>query len=72
LIRALLRLYRARFRQRFGGSILAFHRDRVRDGMGPGCWVRVVFDHLVSADGEHARAWSVGGRGVGERGGRAG
>src|SRR5688572_11903388 len=61
-IRALLRLYPARFRERFGESMIAFHRERVRDGIRPRGWVRIVLDHLAVAVAEHARGWVNGAR----------
>jgi predicted permease len=53
LIRALIRLYPAEFRQRYGPAMLAFHRERVREGAA---WPRIVADHLASASAERLRA----------------
>jgi putative ABC transport system permease protein len=56
LIRFLLRLYPRAFRERYGDAMVAFHRDRVREGAA---WpVRVVGDHVTSAVAEHFRAMS--------------
>ena len=52
-VRALLRLYPARFRERYGPAMLAFHRERAREGRG--AWYRVAWDHLTSAAAEHLR-----------------
>jgi predicted permease len=52
-IRALIRLYPERFRQRYGNAMLAFHRERAREGLG--AWYRVTWDHLTSAGAEHLR-----------------
>ena len=54
-IRALIRLYPARFRERYGQAMVAFHRERVREGEV--AWYRVVWDHLTSAIAEHVREW---------------
>ena len=56
LIRALLRLYPRAFRERYGDAMVAFHRERVREGAA---WpVRVIADHVTSAIAEHVRALS--------------
>ena len=52
-IRALVRLYPARFRERYGAAMLAFHRERAREGGL--AWYRVGWDHLTSAAAEHVR-----------------
>lgn len=56
VIRALLRLYPAAFRERYGADMLAFQRDRVRSGGGVRMWVRIVVDHITSALSEWIRA----------------
>jgi predicted permease len=53
VIRALIRLYPAPFRDRYGRAMLAFHRDRVAEGGVR--WHRIVTDHLTSASAEHLR-----------------
>jgi predicted permease len=53
-IRVLLRFYPADFRERYGRAMLAFHRERVREGRP--AWHRIVADHLASAAAEHVRA----------------
>jgi predicted permease len=54
LVRALIRLYPAEFRERYGAAMLAFHRERMAEGRVP--WPRIVTDHLASAASEHVRA----------------
>jgi putative ABC transport system permease protein len=53
MIRALIRLYPAEFRARFARAMLAFHRERVREGGT--AWPRIVSDHLAAAASEHVR-----------------
>ena len=52
-VRALIRLYPARFRERYGRAMLTFHRERVHEG--DVAWYRVAWDHLTSAAAEHVR-----------------
>ncbi|MDF2771766.1 MAG: permease [Geminicoccaceae bacterium] len=54
VIRALIRLYPADFRERYGAAMLAFHRERVREGSV--AWWRLAADHVASAAAEHLRA----------------
>ena len=56
VIRALIRLYPREFRERYGRAMLAFHRERVREGGAT--WPRIVSDHLTSAVAEHVRSLS--------------
>ena len=56
VIRALIRLYPRKFRERYGCAMLAFHRERVREGGAT--WPRIVSDHLTSAVAEHVRSLS--------------
>ena len=56
VIRALIRLYPREFRERYGRGMLAFHRDRVREGGVT--WPRIIADHLASAVAEHVRSAS--------------
>jgi putative ABC transport system permease protein len=51
VIRALIRLYPATFRERYGAAMLAFHRERVREGAL--AWHRILADHLRAAVAEH-------------------
>ena len=53
LIRALIRLYPAEFRGRYGRAMLAFHRERSAEGKVG--WGAIVADHLTSAAAEHLR-----------------
>src|SRR5688572_1042441 len=55
LIRLLLRLYPAEFRERYGAAMLDFHRERVGAGTGLLAWPRVIADHVHSAAAEHIR-----------------
>ena len=57
VIRALIRLYPREFRDRYGRAMLAFHRERVREGGAT--WPRIVSDHLTSALAEHGRSLSA-------------
>jgi putative ABC transport system permease protein len=57
---ALLRLYPARFRERYGPSMLEFHRERVREARTTGesvaaLWMRTVIDAFLSAFVEYVR-----------------
>src|SRR5688500_1457986 len=56
IIRALLRLYPAAFRRRYGAAMLEFHRDRVRDGVTIAGWARIIADHLTAALSERLRS----------------
>jgi hypothetical protein len=56
VIRALIRLYPREFRERYGRAMLAFHRERMREGGAT--WPRIVSDHLTSAVAEHVRSLS--------------
>jgi predicted permease len=55
LYRALLHLYPASFRRRYGAEMLAFYRERRRAG-GARVWPRVFLDLILSAAAEHLRA----------------
>ena len=48
LYRALLRLYPAEFRRRYGVAMLDFYRER-RRAAGPAAWPRLLFDLFTSA-----------------------
>ncbi|HEU5218978.1 MAG TPA: ABC transporter permease [Gemmatimonadales bacterium] len=54
LYRALLHLYPAPFRHRYGAGMLAFYRDR-RAAAGPGIWPRLLFDLIANAFAERVR-----------------
>jgi predicted permease len=56
VIQALIRLYPREFRERYGLAMLAFHRDRVREGGAT--WPRILSDHVTSAVAEHVRSLS--------------
>jgi putative ABC transport system permease protein len=56
-IRLLIRLYPAGFRERYGESIVAFHRARIGEARAAGepafkVWFRIVCDHVASAVAE--------------------
>src|SRR5687768_3517398 len=62
LYRALLRLYPADFRQRFGDEMVALFRDSLRDaraGRAPGgvagAWLKMLVDVAATAPSEHLR-----------------
>jgi putative ABC transport system permease protein len=48
LIRLLIRLYPRDFRERYGESLIAFHRERVQRAT-PLAWIPITADHVVSA-----------------------
>jgi putative ABC transport system permease protein len=58
IYRALLRLYPAAFRRRYGAEMLAFYRERRRAG-GARVWPRVLLDLLLSAIAERLPARRV-------------
>jgi putative ABC transport system permease protein len=53
LIDVLLRLYPGEFSARYGPEVREFHQRRVRENAS---WVRMVWDHLVSAMAEQLQA----------------
>src|SRR5215510_15070403 len=55
IVRALIRLYPADFRERYGRALLDFQRERARRGLSLLDWARVVADHLGSAAMEWMR-----------------
>src|SRR5687767_4646410 len=55
LYRALLQLYPASFRGRYGAEMLAFYRERRRAG-GAKVWPRVLIDLFLTSAAEHLRA----------------
>src|SRR5687768_12347539 len=55
LIRALIRLYPAEFRRRYGAAMLDFHHERARHASLVD-WIRIVADHLLGAAAEHVRS----------------
>ncbi|HJR34447.1 MAG TPA: hypothetical protein VJ817_05825, partial [Gemmatimonadales bacterium] len=54
LYRALLGLFPESFRNRYGGEMLAFYRERRRAG-GAGVWPRILIDLVLSAIAERVR-----------------
>src|SRR5262245_57911826 len=55
IVRALIRLYPADFRERYGRALLEFHQERASIGLSLVDWARVVADHLGSATIEWVR-----------------
>ena len=60
---ALLRLYPAEFRRRYGRAMADFHRDHVAAARAAGrsiplLWLRSVLDVIHSALAEHAKLWT--------------
>ena len=55
--RALLHLYPAEFRRRYGAAMLDFYRER-RRAAGRGVWPRVLLDICLSALAERLRAYT--------------
>ena len=53
ILRALLRLYPAQFRARYGEELLQFQRERLSDGVSLRGWLRIILDHIASATLEH-------------------
>lgn len=71
---ALLGLYPAAFRERFGGEMLQLLRDQLRDARAPGAragplrtWIRVLVDLVLTAISEHAHQDRVVAQSLAER-----